>query len=229
MKSPCLLCGGQTNPLHHPGLKADYRVCGKCDLIFKEAADLISSDEEMRIYNCHQNSIQDPRYVDFFERFLNDAVFPYVNQGKRGLDFGSGPSPVLAQLLERDYGYSMDIYDLFYAPEKVYEGKKYDLITSTEVVEHLRDPKAYFRLFRTLLKSDGILAVMTLFHRNDTIHFLNWHYARDRSHISFFTPKTMQYLAEQTGLKMIHTNHERYTTFMLDEAWQKMPESNQKP
>ncbi|WP_343184988.1 class I SAM-dependent methyltransferase [Anoxynatronum sibiricum] len=210
-------------------MRADYHVCEQCDFIFKEAADIINSDEELRIYNCHQNSIHDPRYVAYFERFLKDAVFPHMNYGRNGLDFGSGPSPVLAQLLERDHGYNMDVYDLFYAPEKVYVGKRYDLITSTEVVEHMRDPMEYFQLFRTLLKPDGILAVMTLFHRNDTNHFLNWHYVRDRSHISFYTPKTMQYMAEKTGLKMIHTNLERYTTFMLDETWQKKPESNQKP
>lgn len=39
---------------------------------------------------------------------------------KSGLDFGSGPSPVLAMIMERDYGFDMDIYDLFYSPEKPY-------------------------------------------------------------------------------------------------------------
>jgi 2-polyprenyl-3-methyl-5-hydroxy-6-metoxy-1,4-benzoquinol methylase len=34
----------------------------------------------------------------------------------------------------------MEIYDSYFSPEKVFLGKKYNLITSTEVFEHLDDP-----------------------------------------------------------------------------------------
>ena len=213
MTLPCRLCGGQTHLLYHPTIKATYHACERCEVILKDPADFISSEAELCIYNTHQNSIEDPRYVAYFQQFINEAVLPYANGGTMGLDFGSGPSPVLAQLLERDYGYEMDIYDLYYAPEKVYEGKQYDLITSTEVVEHLSHPLDYFQLFQKRLTPGGILAVMTQFHRNDTTHFMNWHYVRDRSHISFYTPTTMRYLAEQSDLQVVYTNDERYITF----------------
>lgn len=55
----------------------------------------------------------------------------------------------------------MDTYDCFYSPEKVYFGKKYGLVTATEVVEHLDDPLDYFSLFENLLKDDGVLSIMT--------------------------------------------------------------------
>ncbi len=215
MTMKCILCGGNTIKIHHPKMMVDYHWCQECEFIFKDELFIVTPEEELKIYNNHNNSIDDPRYVAFFYRFLNDAVFPYASGKKKGFDFGSGPSPVLAQILERDHEYDMDIHDLFYAPEKPHVGKKYDLITSTEVVEHLQDPLPIFRVLKSLLEPDGILAVMTLFHHNNAGHFLNWHYIRDKSHISFYTPKTMEYIASQVGLRVIHSNHERYTTFAL--------------
>ncbi len=213
MNQPCIICGANTSPLHHPRMKVTYHACGACEFISLDPRDRITEAEEFRIYENHQNSIEDPRYVAFFERFLQNAVFPYASGGRQGFDFGSGPSPVLAQLLERDYSYQMDIYDYFYSPEKGFEGKEYDLITTTEVVEHLADPLPTFRLLAGLLKPDGILAVMTLFHHRDPAHFLEWHYVRDKSHISFYTPATMVHVAQQVGLQMVHTNEERFSTF----------------
>ncbi len=40
----------------------------------------------------------------------------------------------------------MDVYDRFFPREKVYLGKKYDLLTATEVVEHLDDLPGLFQL-----------------------------------------------------------------------------------
>lgn len=212
----CVLCSSDTKKIHHPKI-ITYHYCSNCELIAKDEEDIISKEEELNIYNNHENSIEDPRYVGYFYNFLNDAVFPYVKNGKQGLDFGSGPSPVLAQILERNHDYKIEIYDLFYAPEKVYKGKKYDLVTSTEVVEHLKNPLEYFKLFSKLLKPEGILSIMTLFHKNDESTFLDWHYIRDWSHISFYTPKTMEYLAKEAGLKIIYTDNNQYTTFVLDQ------------
>ncbi|NMA74665.1 MAG: class I SAM-dependent methyltransferase, partial [Bacteroidales bacterium] len=134
MTEECKLCGSDTKRIDHPTIA--YRSCPNCEFVFKEDKYLVSKDEELEIYNTHNNSIEDPRCLEFFYNFLNTAVFPYASTGKEGLDFGSGSSPVLAKILETNHNYKMHIYDLFYSPEKVYKGKKYDLITSTEVVEH---------------------------------------------------------------------------------------------
>lgn len=116
-------------------------------------------------------------------------------------------------ILERDFNFSMDIYDLFYSPDKVYEGKNYDLVTTTEVVEHLKNPLAYFLLFKELLNEKGVLSIMTLFHPRDDAQFMEWYYIRDVSHISFYTPMTMKVIGEKVGLKMIYTDEKRYVSF----------------
>ena len=88
-------------------------------------------------------------------------MFKYASKGRTGFDFGSGPSPVLAELLSSNHGYTMDIYDKFYSPLKIYKNKKYDLVISTEVVEHLDNPIIYFKLFKELLNEQGTLSIMT--------------------------------------------------------------------
>ncbi len=136
-----------------------------------------------------------------------------MGEGKKALDFGSGPEPVLATFLETSYNYDVDIYDLFFSPKKVYEGKKYDLITCTEVVEHLNNPLPFFKLFSSLLSPGGVLSIMTLLHPRDKEEFLSWYYIREDSHITFYSLKTLQYIASQTGLTLIYSDEVRYASF----------------
>ncbi len=208
----CKLCKGNTKTVIHEKF-GTFHWCRDCDFIFKDKSDHISEEKELEIYNSHQNSIDDPRYVAYFKRFIEAAIISTGKEFKEGFDFGSGPSPVLATILERDYGIDMDIYDLNYAPNKTYLDKKYDLVTCTEVIEHLENPQEYFDLLASLMKDDGLLAMMTLFHPESEADFLNWHYIRDRTHISLFTPRTFAYMAEKSGLKVAYHNDHRYITF----------------
>jgi hypothetical protein len=206
----CKICGAKTREIRHNKLKTSYSQCKLCEFISKDENAIISSQEELKIYNYHNNSIENEKYVAYFKDFLDNAVLPHFNGARFGLDFGSGPSPVLAMILERDYGFDMDIHDLFYSPEKPYKDKQYNLITCTEVIEHLKNPLAYFRLFKELLHDGGILAIMTLFHPNNDIDFMDWFYVRDRSHISFYTPRTLEMIGELIGLKLIYHNGHRH-------------------
>lgn len=210
MNNKCKICSSATQFFECKNLKASYHYCSNCEFISKDSKYILSEENELEIYNKHNNSIDDPRYVEFFYKFLNNAVFDFINHGKTAFDFGSGPSPVLAQILERYHDYKVDIYDFFYSPEKIYLGKKYDLITCTEVMEHLSNPLDYFYIFRNLMKDDSLLSIMTLFHNNDENHFENWHYARDKTHISFFTNKTFEIIAEITGFEIVYSNNQRY-------------------
>jgi len=209
----CKICAASTKELIHPSTDQRFYRCEQCDFVFKSEIHYLSANDALKEYDLHTNSIEDSSYVDYFKRFIDSAVVGYVTIGRKGLDFGSGPSPVLAKILERDYGFDMDIYDLFYAPEKVSQDRRYDLITSTEVVEHLADPLAFFKFARDHLREDGLLAVMTLFHPEEDEAILKSHYLRDMTHISFLSLKTMKTVAALTGLEVVYTDHKRYTAF----------------
>lgn len=208
----CKICGHDTISYRHPKFDILFHECPNCEFIFKDEKNHSSREEEIRKYDEHQNSIQNIGYVNFLTDFIESAVSPFINKGKV-LDFGSGPSPVLAAILKDVYHFDVDIYDLYYATEKVYENQVYDLITSTEVIEHLVDPLNAFQLFYDHLKPFGILSIMTLFHPKNRQLFFDWHYMRDKTHVSFFTPKTCRYMADLYHLDFIDTNNYRYAVF----------------
>jgi 2-polyprenyl-3-methyl-5-hydroxy-6-metoxy-1,4-benzoquinol methylase len=84
-----------------------------------------------------------------------------------------------------DMGFHVDIYDKFFAPEEIYINNTYDLITATEVMEHLRDPLPTIKLLKKHTNKKGIIAIMTAFHPLDETKFMEWWYRRDKTHISF--------------------------------------------
>ena len=72
----------------------------------------------------------------------------------------------------------------------------WDLITCTEVLEHLQQPLATLETLRTRLRPGGILAVMTEWPPPPD-RFRRWHYRRDPTHVAFYGPATLQGLARR--------------------------------
>jgi len=208
----CLICGNDTISYPHPKFDMLFHECEHCQFIFKNVKNYPSEELEFQKYEEHQNDDGNLGYVNFLTNFIDSAIIPYIKKGK-ALDFGSGPNPVLAKILTNDYFFDVDIYDYFYAPNKVYESKLYDLITSTEVVEHLRNPLEAFQLFYNHLNPNGVLSILTLFHPNQREELFQWHYIRDVTHLCFFTPVTMKKIADICNFEFLSTNYYRYTVF----------------
>ncbi|MFH1694025.1 MAG: class I SAM-dependent methyltransferase [Bacillota bacterium] len=208
----CKICGKQTISYRHPRFDMVFHECQYCGFIFKDEANYVSLREEIKKYDEHHNEDDNMGYVNFLTDFIEAAVLPYIQTGK-ALDFGSGPNPVLSKIMRNSYGFDVDIYDLYYAKEKVYKNQVYDLITSTEVVEHLKSPMDAFILFYKHLKPGGILSIMTLFHPRNKEMLFDWFYIRDKTHVSFYTVQTMRIIAEKFNFEFIETNDYRYTVF----------------
>jgi SAM-dependent methyltransferase len=208
----CKICGSDTRTIYDDQFNINYYNCIKCEFIQMDDSKEVDFKRERQVYDLHNNSLEDTGYVSMFKKFLEEAVFPFKAEGTL-LDFGSGPTPVLAQIIERDTAFKVEHYDLHFQPMKVYENKKYDVIVSTEVVEHLSDPVSFFKLFKDHLNSGGILAVMTLFHYNDEQAFKKWWYRRDETHISFFNLVTFREIANQLDMTILYCDDKRICTF----------------
>ncbi|MBN2898493.1 MAG: class I SAM-dependent methyltransferase [Clostridia bacterium] len=211
----CKICQSLTREFYDKQFDDHYYYCEICEFISKDDAKIVTVEREKEKYDEHNNTYENEGYVNMFRDFLDRAVMPFVSSGKEGLDFGSGPGPVLSQVLSREYGYDMTIYDLFYAPDTDYQNRKYDLLTCTEVVEHLKDPLSYFEHFKLLVKSGGLIGIMTLFHPKNDAVFCDWHYRRDVTHISFFTPKTMQKIAYLLDMELTYCDEKRCCSFKV--------------
>jgi len=202
----CSICNSITASFEDIQLNKIFFHCPSCELIFLDKKFYVSNNDEKNQYDQHNNSLENEGYVKMFNDFLDFTLEEL--QIKSALDFGSGPTPVLAELLKRR-GLHVDHFDKFYQPKKVYENKKYDLITSTEVFEHLENPKEILNLLSNHLNPNGIISIMTLFHTNKQEDFLKWWYRRDPTHITFFTPKTIGTMAKKCGLKLLKHDTKR--------------------
>lgn len=195
----CPVCGSEENRFYWEDRWREYLRCGECGLVFVPPGFYLSVEEEKKRYDLHRNGPEDKGYIRFLRR-LFDPVVERLRPRAKGLDFGSGPAPVLAELF-REAGFPMTLYDVFYAPDPAALEKTYDFITVCETAEHLYHPgRDLERLYR-LLKPGGILAVMT----QPVVaaeQFENWHYRKDETHVCFFAPRTFEWLANKWGAEV---------------------------
>ncbi len=204
----CKICLSPTKLWENNRFTQRYMHCSECQLIAQEDACNVSEEREKQQYDQHHNSLENEGYVAMFETFLDFFWKEFTYKDISCLDFGSGPTPVLSTLLQRR-GACVDCYDKFYQPQRVFENKAYDLITSTEVFEHLDNPVETLNVLAQHLKPQGYIALMTLFHDNSVENFWTWWYRRDPTHITFYTPKTITILADRCGLNVIKTDEKR--------------------
>ena len=172
----------------------EFIQCKICDLIFVPKQFHLSEKEQINRYLQHNNSPTDLNY----RKFLSKLLIPLskrIPAKSNGLDYGSGPGPTLSIMLE-EMGHNVSIYDLYFAPNNMILKKQYDFITCTETVEHFSDPKTEFEKFQKMLNPKGWIGIMTSIIEDPKL-FLDWHYNRDPTHLSFYSHKTMNWIAKK--------------------------------
>jgi len=200
----CHICNRLTKSFKHKKTDIIYYHCTSCEYIFKSPTYYQDLETQKERYNLHENNEEDEGYRAYFQRFL-DFVLPHVENVETALDFGCGRTSLLAQLLG-DEGIACDYYDPIYHPDTFNEDKKYDLIVSTEVFEHLHQPKEVFERLLEKLNSGGYLAIQTEFHSNIQISFEKWWYPQDPTHIVFFRVKTFSVLCAMHECQYVTDN-----------------------
>ncbi len=188
----CPLCKSTNTHFFVKNTERAYQKCSNCEFIFVPSSFFLNKFEEKNRYNLHENFIENIGYRNFLSQVIT-PIKEKLSKGAFGLDYGSGPSPVLATLLEIE-GYKMNFHDPYYAKNQSIFDEKYDFITLTEVAEHFYYPAIEFEKLLNLLKPKGYLVVMTS--RTDTItDFKNWYYQKDPTHVSFYANKSFEFIA----------------------------------
>lgn len=198
----CPLCLQADYKLFHQDNKRRYYRCQHCALVFIPPDQRLPREQEKTIYDLHENNPADAGY----RRFLSRLMIPLCERIEKtayGLDFGCGPGPALAEMLQQA-GHQVNLYDPFYADNPGVLRQCYNFITCTEVVEHLFHPQREFALLFSLLQADGWLGIMTK-QVSSPQAFSDWHYKNDLTHVCFYSRLTFQWLAEKfdCGLEFI--------------------------
>lgn len=205
----CPLCqSDHTERLSHHFKSRIFYQCHHCWLISADRKDLPDTDAEKSRYLHHVNTHQNQGYIRFLEQVIHPLT-THISDDAVGLDYGCGPTVVLADLL-RERGYGCEVYDPFFYPD--FPTKKYDFITSTECFEHFHDPQKTVEKIYNLLNKNGYLAIMTdTWQRLD--RFSQWHYIRDQTHVSFYHQNTMDWIAEKYDMALIYNDGKRVFIF----------------
>ena len=192
----CPLCGSE--PIREFSVvdSKTYWRCDICHMTFLSSKSYLSPEDELARYLLHENSPDDCRYREFLGR-LTAHLIPKLQPGAKGLDFGSGPGPTLSVMLE-EMGFSVDLYDPYFAPNTAPLERTYDFVTCTETVEHFYKPAKEFNRFNQLLRRGGWLGIMTEMLTSDE-DFANWWYHQEPTHVCFYKQETMEWIATQYG------------------------------
>ncbi|WKE65451.1 class I SAM-dependent methyltransferase [Gallaecimonas kandeliae] len=191
----CPLCHGPVAPFG-ADKRRHYFQCQDCALVSADPGSHLQPEAEKALYDIHDNQPGDPGYRRFLSR-LATPLLARLAPGSQGLDFGCGPGPALAAMLE-EAGMAVALYDPYYAADPAPLQAQYDFVTSTEVVEHFNSPAESWALLAGLVKPGGWLGVMTKL-VIDQDRFANWHYKNDPTHVSFHSEATFAWLAEHFG------------------------------
>jgi hypothetical protein len=189
----CPLCGGRSAPFIASTRKTSsrYYLCGICGFIALAPGERPTASAAKARYLLHDNDPEDPGYRKFVSDFASQAIIPYIAPGARILDFGSGPRPLLAELLS-ERGFACDIYDPNFARTRAWRRRTYEAVALHEVAEHLADPGATLGLLAERVAPCGILALRSRFPPGQRQDFAQWWYRMDPTHISFYTPDSLE-------------------------------------
>lgn len=174
----------------------DYRRCGACALTFVPESQHLDDAAQRRRYAEHDNSPADPGYRAFLDRVLAPLTAA-LTPGAEGLDYGCGPGPTASKMMA-ERGFPTRDWDPHFADDRSALARDYDFVVCTEVLEHLRRPADDLARLDALLKPGGILAAMTGVLEDDA-SFSGWWYKNDPTHVAFYRPETLAWIAGRFG------------------------------
>jgi hypothetical protein len=196
----CLLCHADSSSF----LLGTF-MCSECKLVFKNPEIFWNTDQDQKRYTTHNNTSADQGYVDFLKKLV-DPLKPFLPKKFVSLDFGCGPGPTLSGLL-KELGGHVENYDpIFFPDAHLLIPESYDVVTSSEVVEHFKIPNENWDTLVDLVKDGGLLAIMTLLYSPE-IDFKQWWYKNDPTHVVFYQTETINFLAEKYNLEILYTDN----------------------
>jgi len=206
--SRCRLCEHATAGAGIDALGRELFKCANCGYVYVSKKHFLKPEEEKGRYMYHKNSIKDLDYVAFLRRLI-DPLMTFLKHNYIVLDYGSGPEPVLAELLEQKKIHTFT-YDPFFSP--LIPGETFDAVTITEALEHFHNPKEELETIISLIDTHGYLGIITERY-SDKTNLKTWYYARDPTHVGFFSDRTFSWFEKKYSLERVYDDGERVLIF----------------
>jgi len=194
MKKNCPLCNTLSDIYYQD--TQTYHKCPTCHGIFVDKNDLPDKMQEKQRYELHDDDTQDKGYRKFVSP-ITSSIQNDFSPLACGLDFGAGTSAIISVVL-REMDYDISNYDPYFHNYPELLKRKYDYISSCEVIEHFYNPYKEFKLLKSLLKPHAKLYLMTDIY-DESIDFSSWYYKNDPTHVFLYTKKTFDWIKVEFG------------------------------
>lgn len=103
--TPCLLCHNTETVLYYKYQDRTLSKCSTCGSVFVGANILPNAIVEKQRYKLHENNQEDKGYQTLVNPLI-ETIVTQIPKKSSGLDFESGPTPIITLLL-RKRGYKM--------------------------------------------------------------------------------------------------------------------------
>ena len=102
----CTICKNESVVVFKTIEQTKYWKCNFCKAKFVDRAHRLDAENEKERYDQHNNVVEDLAYRSFLSKLTN-SLKAKLSPGATGLDFGCGPGPALADMMQSD-GYGME-------------------------------------------------------------------------------------------------------------------------
>lgn len=207
----CKICNSESDLAFTSKLLNKYDVkyykCKHCEYLFTEDPFWLNEAYERSINLSDTGLLMRNLY---FSEILSVVIYFYFNKDAAFLDYAGGYG-VFTRLM-RDIGFDFYWHDPYTQnlfangfEKDINDSTKYELITAFEVFEHFINPKD--EIAKMVKLSDTIVFSTELMLQQIPDPKSWWYYAFDHGqHISFYSKKTMNYLAKQFEMNYYDVN-----------------------
>ena len=224
----CPLCktpNSKSSPINFSGSMLKNRIitCKICGLLYLE--DYLKNrteiyDENYSIWgNVNKEEEMKVREskISNFDYLLKNLK--QNGKGKKLLDVGTGRGYLLEAAKKRGfecYGVELSKYTSKKAqekfPGKIFNGKLensnypkefFDIITLTDVIEHITDPHTFFKEIKKILKKNGLILITTPNTESLTKKIMNenWFQYKEE-HVIYWNKKSLYFLMKKINFKI---------------------------
>ena len=213
----CAICSSDKSVLFHNKDSFNIVKCVNCELVYVSPRLTFEELEEFYATSYYE-------YVDSYDHDLRRRkgaikwIRKYKSSGKL-LDIGCSVGSMLeaAKKYFDPLGIDVAEWSLEEARKRnlnvlngtlddlKFEKETFDVITFTEVIEHIHDPVSFLKEVNRVLKPEGVIYITTgnidgFRARRDGN---KWYYLTPQYHIYFFSPKTIRKILKQSGFEVL--------------------------
>ncbi|MCA1565459.1 MAG: class I SAM-dependent methyltransferase [Acidobacteria bacterium] len=231
---PCPACESDV-PVHR-GLKSGFNVisCSRCRTLYTSHLPEAAAAEDYDSYYCDQN-LSVPAFINERLDQIIAQLAPYRQNG-RLLDVGFGAGTLLEaarragweargievsqSACEHVRGAGFDVFCGTLA-EAQYPDAYFDVVTASEVLEHVPDPQPVLNEIARVLRPGGLLWATTPHGRGMSAHLLklNWSAVSPPEHLQLFSVGGIRKMLARAGFRRVRVATEGVNPYELLQAW----------